>query len=73
MKSRPGRVAGSCRFDPYKKAQVWDATTMAWKDIQRPVATDDEAAALVKKGDRFRVVTVTEKGRTFGPPQIKEA
>lgn len=44
---------------------------MAWKDIQRAVGTDEEAEALVKAGDRFRVVTVTEGGRTFSEPRIR--
>jgi hypothetical protein len=63
-----GRVRGSCRFAPYFKIQRWNAAALAWKDVQRSHATAQEARNAAPSG-RFRLVTVTEDGRTCGDPE----
>lgn len=64
---RPGRRAGSCRFEPYYKAEAWDPKMMTWRVIQKSCASEAEARGLVTAG-RGRVVTVTERGKTFSTP-----
>jgi hypothetical protein len=64
---KPGRVPGSCRFEPYYKAEVWDPKMMTWRVIQKSCASEAAARGLVSSG-RGRVVTVTEKGKTFSEP-----
>lgn len=65
---KPGRVPGSRRFDPYYKAEVWDPKLSVWRPVQKAFGTDAEARGGVRAGQRGRVVTFTEKGRSTGEP-----
>jgi len=63
------RRAGSARFDPYYKVQWWDATGLAWRDIQRSWADDEDDAARAWAAARYRagewrLMYITEAGRT---------
>jgi hypothetical protein len=72
--SRPGRVAGSCRFDPYCKVEVWDAQRFCFRVIQKAHSDADAARSWARlslaKGDKFRVSTITEEGRTFSESEV---
>ncbi len=61
------RRAGSVRFDPYYKAQVWrDDVGGAWVDIQRAYPTEELAireARLAAHGRRWRIMRVYPGGR----------
>ena len=57
------RQHGSARFADYFKAQVWDARSFAWRDIQRSCETIEEAQALLPAGKRGRIMRITEAGR----------
>lgn len=62
------RRAGSVRFDPYWKIQWWDATSLAWRDLQE--AIHDEEIAIVSaraeathRQTSTRLMRITETGR----------
>lgn len=57
------RQHGSARFEPYFKAQWWDARSYAWRDIQQACASPEEARALFRAGKRWRVMRIAEEGR----------
>jgi len=57
------RRAGSARYAPYYKVQWWDATALAWRDVQRAHATPEAARAAFPAGQRCRVMEVTMHGR----------
>lgn len=57
------RKQGSCRFETYFKAQVWEDRSCAWKDIQKAHTTADEARATFPDGKRCRVMEISEGGR----------
>lgn len=60
------RTAGSVRFDPYWKVQVWQPTSLAWRDIQRAHATPAAAWAAADRdapGQRVRLMHVYPGGR----------
>lgn len=50
------------RVFPYWKIQVWDAATLAWRDIQRAYYVESEAWAACPAGGRLMLVT--REGRT---------
>ena len=56
------RRKNSCRFAPYYKAQWYDETTLAWRDLQKQFSTPEQAIAAFGKG-KWRVMEITEKGR----------
>jgi hypothetical protein len=56
------RTKGSCRFEPYYKAQRFDEKQLAWRDVQKQFATHDEARAAFGKG-KWRVMEITMNGR----------
>jgi len=62
---------GSCRFKPYFKAQLWVPRFSAWQDIQRAFTTEAGPLQEIPYGARYRIVCVTEQGRTFSEPRIK--
>lgn len=64
------RSRGSCRFEPYFKVQFYDQRAAAWKDIQRSHPTESGARAAAPVGV-FRLVTVSESGRTFGAAETR--
>lgn len=57
------RRAGSARFEPYFKLQLWEERSAAWKDIQRSFPDAEAAAAACPSGRRGRVMEVSESGR----------
>jgi hypothetical protein len=57
------RQPGSVRFAPYYKAQWYDDTWLAWRDVQRQYATADEARAAFLAGRRCRVMEIRMTGR----------
>ena len=63
MANERRRRAGSVRFDPYYKLQLWDAVSVAWFDVQRRFDTPEDARAATPAGARSRVMLVTESGR----------
>jgi len=65
---KPGRSAGSCRFNTYYKAEVWDPRLSAWRPIQKAHGTEGEARAAVKPGQRGRVAEISTLGRRMGEP-----
>lgn len=58
------RVKGSCRFEPYYKAQYFDETVVAWRDVQRQFPSPESAQTAFKAGHKCRVMRVTMEGRT---------
>lgn len=62
------RTTGSVRHDDYYKTQKWDPTSIAWVDIQTAHPTQSDAIGACRQPGRYRIVTVTETGRTFGEP-----
>lgn len=62
------RRSGSVRFDDYHKLQEWDPTSLAWRDIQHTHPTPDAATASARTAGRYRIMTITTKGRTPGAP-----
>lgn len=65
---KPGRTAGSCRFETYYKAEIWDPRLAAWRPVQKALGTAEEARGRVPPGQRGRVITISESGRTVGEP-----
>ena len=59
------RVKGSCRFETYYKIQRWDAEWMAWRDIQRAFKSPGDAELSAPEGAKYRLVTISESGRTY--------
>lgn len=62
------RRAGSVTFDPYYKVQWWDATTVAWRDVQRAFPDQTEArqyapGLVPAEATRCRLMEVTMAGR----------
>lgn len=57
------RTRGSVRFDPYYKVQWWDATSLAWRDIQLAHPTEAQARAAAPEG-RTRVMEIAPGRRT---------
>lgn len=66
------RKPGSCRFDPYYKVQTWDPVAVAWRDIQKMHPDEKAAHAAAPVGVRYRLMCVTERGRTPGEARVKE-
>ena len=56
------RTQGSCRFAPYYKAQWYDETTLAWRDVQKQFTTPEDARKAFGKG-KWRVMEITMSGR----------
>jgi hypothetical protein len=57
------RYRGSARFDPYYKIQVWDRTSLAWRDIQTMYASIEAARREFPAGERSRLMEITMQGR----------
>lgn len=60
------RSAASVRFDAYYKIQLWEARSLAWKDVQRSHASIDAALVAAPRGERdrdWRIMEITPQGR----------
>lgn len=57
------RTRGSARFEPYFKVQWWDATSLAWRDIQKAWPSEAEARAAFPAGREARVMRIAPDGR----------
>lgn len=58
------RRPGSVRFDPYFKVQRWLPESLAWRDVQRAYASEEEAAAVAaEEPGRWRIMRVFPGGR----------
>lgn len=65
---KPGRAAGSCRFETYYKTEVWDPVFAAWRPIQKAHGSELAARAAVKPGQRGRITEISTRGRKIGEP-----
>jgi hypothetical protein len=56
------RIKGSCRFEPYYKAQWYDEKTAAWRDVKKQFSSLIEVQSAFKAG-KWRAMRVTMEGR----------
>lgn len=56
------RTKNSCRFAPYYKAQWYDETQLAWRDVQKQFTTPEDARKAFGNG-KWRVMEITMQGR----------
>jgi hypothetical protein len=61
------RTKGSCRFEAYYKAEVFDPRIAAFRPIQKSYASEQLARESFPKGKTCRVVKTTEKGKEILP------
>ncbi len=59
------RRAGSVRFDPYYKLEVWETRRLAWTPIQRRHESEASARAAFPAETRVRLYRVSEAGRVL--------
>lgn len=59
------RTRGSCRFPTYYKAQWFDETSVAWRDVQKAHPTPEAARGefRARPAARWRVMEVGMAGR----------
>jgi hypothetical protein len=57
------RSKGSAQFEPYYKVQVWEARSVAWKDIQKAFPTAEHARASFLSGKECRIMEISMTGR----------
>lgn len=60
---RQSRRAGTVRFATYWKVQVWQPTSLAWRDVQKAHDTEEEAWEAAPAGQAVRLMRVYPGGR----------
>lgn len=56
------RTKNSCRFEPYYKAELFDARLCVWRPIQKSFKRESDARNSMPAGAKARVIKITEKG-----------